>query len=54
LLADAQAAADELVAQHFNHQCDASCGEWGPARKRADSNRETNAEIGVSPSTVNS
>jgi hypothetical protein len=34
LLTDAQANADTLVAEQFNHECDpAHCGQWHPVRK---------------------
>ena len=47
LLAEAQAAADELVAQHFHHRCDRSCGQWSPARKRADGDHAANREMSL-------
>ena len=48
LLEDAQAAADDLLHQHYNHRCDDSCGEWGPlqARRRSDDDREMAAAGG--------
>jgi len=47
LLAEAQAAADELLARHFKHRCNRSCGQWGPARKRADNDRDMNHEMSL-------
>jgi hypothetical protein len=44
LLADAQAAADELLQQHYKHRCGHACGEWGPVQSIRAGDRELNPE----------
>ena len=49
LLADAQAAADELLQQHYKHRCNGSCGEWAPVQsKRTANDRGSNREMTLS------
>jgi hypothetical protein len=49
LLADAQAAADELLQQHYDHRCDRSCGEWGPVQTTHTQRERRRVESGDDP-----